>query len=241
MRRTALLLAAFAILACAVPSAHAQGGAAQCNEPVKLDREQSISSITLGEGSYRIRVEETGDLTCDQAREAFREILAAPAGNLPPDWQVDLTNQTFARGDGSDAFSVQLINPPASAGGDGLTWAEIEDWLVIWLPIILFAIVAFAILWMLRLMPRTKPQQIKPSSAGAVRWDDVAGVEESKDELREVVEFLRDPKRFRKLGARVPRGILLHGPPGTGKTLLAKAVAHESNATFFAQSASSFV
>jgi cell division protease FtsH len=74
-----------------------------------------------------------------------------------------------------------------------------------------------------------------------VHWDDVAGVEESKDELREVVEFLRDPKRFRRLGARVPRGILLHGPPGTGKTLLAKAVAHESNATFFAQSASSFV
>ena len=112
---------------------------------------------------------------------------------------------------------------------------------MIWLPIIFLGVVAFGLLWMLRLMPRTKPQEIKPSSAGAVRWDDVAGVEESKDELREVVEFLRDPKRFRKLGARVPRGILLHGPPGTGKTLLAKAVAHESKATFFAQSASSFV
>ena len=94
---------------------------------------------------------------------------------------------------------------------------------------------------MVRTMPRTKPQEIKPASSSAVSWDDVAGVEEAKDELREVVEFMRDPKRFRKLGARVPKGILLHGPPGTGKTLLAKAVANESNATFFAQSAASFV
>jgi cell division protease FtsH len=103
------------------------------------------------------------------------------------------------------------------------------------------ALIATFLLMTLRYMPRTKPQQIKPSSSGAVKWEDVAGVEESKDELREVVEFLRDPKRFRKLGARVPKGILLHGPPGTGKTLLAKAVANESNAEFFAQSASSFV
>ena len=103
------------------------------------------------------------------------------------------------------------------------------------------ALIALLIGFTLRYMPRTKPQQIKPQSSESISWDDVAGAEEAKDELREVVDFLRYPKRFKKLGARVPKGILLHGPPGTGKTLLAKAVAHESRAEFFAQSASSFV
>ena len=74
-----------------------------------------------------------------------------------------------------------------------------------------------------------------------MRWHDVAGVEEAKAELAEIIEFLRDPARFERLGARVPRGVLLHGPPGTGKTLLAKAVAAESGAAFFSQPASAFV
>ncbi|HVR05188.1 MAG TPA: AAA family ATPase, partial [Solirubrobacteraceae bacterium] len=78
-------------------------------------------------------------------------------------------------------------------------------------------------------------------SSQSVGWDDIAGVDEAKAELQEIVEFLRDPRRFKKLGANVPKGILLHGPPGTGKTLLAKAVAHESGAQFFAQSAAAFV
>ena len=118
---------------------------------------------------------------------------------------------------------------------------QVQTWALTWLPILLMVALVYLIWRTLKSMPRTKPQQIKPEGSGAIRWDDVAGCDEAKHELREVVEFLRSPDRFKKLGASVPKGIMLHGPPGTGKTLLAKAVATESGAQFFSQSASSFV
>ena len=76
---------------------------------------------------------------------------------------------------------------------------------------------------------------------GRVTFDDVAGVDEAKSELEEIVEFLRDPQKFQKLGGRIPRGALLVGPPGTGKTLLARAIAGEANVPFFTISGSDFV
>lgn len=82
--------------------------------------------------------------------------------------------------------------------------------------------------------------RIRPQDTGTV-FADVAGVDEAKEELRETVEFLRDPHRFAMAGARVPRGILLVGPPGTGKTMLAKAAAGEAGVPFFAASGSDFV
>ena len=76
---------------------------------------------------------------------------------------------------------------------------------------------------------------------GRVTFDDVAGIEEAKQELQEIVEFLRDPAKFQRLGGRIPRGVLLVGPPGTGKTLLARAIAGEANVPFFTISGSDFV
>jgi cell division protease FtsH len=123
----------------------------------------------------------------------------------------------------------------------GLNYDQIQGYVLTWAPVVFMALIVFFLWRTLKLMPKTKPQQIKPASASSIGWEEIAGVEEAKHELQEVVEFLRDPKRFQKLGATVPKGILLHGPPGTGKTLLAKAVAKESGAQFFAQSAASFV
>jgi cell division protease FtsH len=110
-----------------------------------------------------------------------------------------------------------------------------------WLPLIFFGLIIYLLWRTLQLMPRVKPTEVQAHSAASVTWKDVAGVEEAKEELQEVVDFLREPQRFERLGARVPKGILLYGPPGTGKTLLAKAIAHESGASFYSQSASAFV
>jgi cell division protease FtsH len=113
-----------------------------------------------------------------------------------------------------------------------------------WGPV-LFLVVLVVMAWLLwktvGMMPRTKPVNLAQKSKTQTTWADVAGVEEVRSELMEVVEFLRDPQRFERLGAKTPKGLLLYGPPGTGKTLLAKAVAHESGANFYAASASSFV
>jgi cell division protease FtsH len=118
---------------------------------------------------------------------------------------------------------------------------EITQGVLTWLPIAFFAILVFLIWRTIQLMPRVKPNLTEPNSTTSVSFADVAGVEDAKAELEEVVDFLRDPARFAALGARVPKGLLLYGPPGTGKTLLAKAVAHESGAAFYSQSASAFV
>lgn len=124
-------------------------------------------------------------------------------------------------------------------------------WWVAYLPMLL-VVVIFVIIWIV-MMNQAGGKGGKIASFGKARakvaseskkkvyFTDVAGADEEKEELREVVDFLRDPQKFVRLGARIPRGVLLVGPPGTGKTLLAKAVAGEADVPFYSISGSDFV
>jgi len=136
---------------------------------------------------------------------------------------------------------VEITAQPKPEGG---FWRQI---LIMWFPLLLFiGLWIFFIRQMQsgggKAMSFGKSRaRLLTENQHRVTFDDVAGVEESKVELEEIIEFLREPKRFTRLGGRIPKGVLLIGPPGTGKTLIARAVAGEAGVPFFSISGSDFV
>jgi len=156
---------------------------------------------------------------------------------------------------GREFFTYRVADPDLtkdlSAAGVKYSGAVATQWfqnfLVSWVLPLIFLFALWGFLFK-RMNPGMSVMAFKKSRARiygehetGVTFDDVAGIDEAKEELQEVVEFLKRPERYKGLGARIPKGVLLVGPPGTGKTLLAKAVAGEAGVPFFSMSGSDFV
>ena len=167
-------------------------------------------------------------------------------GKFVPTYRGGETFETV--GDtGPETFKIckeHGVIPDFKRGGGGTFWQQI---LFSWGPMLF---VFFLLFFMLRNLQGGSGKAMNFGKARAklltennarVTFEDVAGAEEAKQELLEIVEFLRNPKRFTRLGGRIPKGVLLLGPPGTGKTLLARAVAGEAGVPFFSISGSDFV
>ncbi len=155
--------------------------------------------------------------------------------------------QTYSPGDPGlvgrlESKNVQIAARPESDGSTSLV-----GMLISWLPMIL--ILGVWIFFMRQMQGGSRgamgfgksKAKLLTEAHGRVTFQDVAGVDEAKEDLEEIVEFLRDAQKFQRLGGRIPRGVLLVGPPGTGKTLLARAIAGEANVPFFTISGSDFV
>ena len=188
-----------------------------------------VSDVSIS-GSYTAKITKAGDKKANYvcyigSRAEFYEMYS--------EWTTE------AKGTNPDFAAPTLYyNDPAS----------LSTITSILYPVIMIVIMGLLFFWLIRKSSgagmgalefgKTNAQQVKNMK---VRFSDVAGAEEEKQELQEIVDFLKNPKKFQDIGARIPHGVLLVGPPGTGKTLFAKAVAGEANVPFFSISGSDFV
>lgn len=174
--------------------------------------------------------------------------------------EVKLKNENFTKEVNIPSVEnlMNSLNDSMKAGTVKVTEKSESIWMVIFSLLTPFGIlIIFFIFWFLLMggaqsgnggaggktmsFGKSRARMINPSDKNRVTFDDVAGVDEEKEELEEIVEFLKNPRKFTEMGARIPKGVLLVGHPGTGKTLLAKAVAGEAGVPFFFISGSDFV
>ena len=186
----------------------------------------------------------------------LKENSDIPTSNFPSeyDFSVIVPSEEQFYSDVSKIYSDVLgheVRPTEYAFTFATALPQQASWIVEWLPTIVL-LVMIALLWLFMIRQQTggkggmmgfgksRARQTDPAS-NKVTFKDVAGADEEKEELAEIVQFLKNPKKFTRVGAKIPTGVLLVGPPGTGKTLLARAVAGEAGVPFFTISGSDFV
>ena len=223
---------AAALSAAALLVAVAQGtGAAQKTAPIALSRALTVLSNgqadsarltgNVGAQTLIVRIDGRDRSTPLPLGLTDRVIDAAQAGNVP----------------------LRVVVPPAApevvgSSGGGF---NLQAWVQTWGPLILLAGLVVVSALALRMAGGARFKHAVKPVRSPTRFTDVAGIDEIRDEVSEIADVLRDPERFERVGAELPRGIILHGPPGTGKTLLARAVAGEACVPFFSASGSEFV
>ncbi len=234
-RRTIIIVSVIVLIALAIilalslsgPKEIAFSGAGTTLE--NLYKEGKIDTIYV-DGGYRVNIKLVGEKSYSyfcyiSSRSDIQDNLTL--------WDTQIQN-----GGGQVPAVTLVYNDPSST-------SMLTSFLV---PLLMIALLAIVFVIIMRKsngannkalnFGKTKATQVRDSK---VRFTDVAGAEEEKQELQEIVDFLKDPKKFTEIGARIPKGVLLVGPPGTGKTLFAKAVAGEANVPFFSISGSDFV